>query len=29
MATEKKVNLRIQQKHDDVANWAKSTNFIT
>lgn len=28
MATEKKINSRIQQKHDVAANWAKATNFI-
>ena len=28
MATEKKINSRIQQKHDIAANWAKATNFI-
>jgi hypothetical protein len=28
MATEKKINSRIQQKHDVAANWAKAANFI-
>lgn len=28
MATEKKINSRIQQKHDVAANWAKAINFI-
>ena len=28
MATEKKINSRIQQKHDVAANWAKATNFV-
>ena len=28
MATEKKINSRIQQKHDVAANWAKATTFI-
>lgn len=28
MATEKRINSRIQQKHDVAANWAKATNFI-
>ena len=28
MATEKKINSRIQQKHDVAANWAKATHFI-
>ena len=28
MAKEKKINSRIQQKHDVAANWAKATNFI-
>lgn len=28
MATEKKINSRIQQKHDTAANWAKATTFI-
>lgn len=28
MATEKKINSRIQQKHDVAANWANATTFI-